>query len=113
MSWIDELKVGDNVFYGNMHWKRKTVVEKITPSRQIKLADCESKFRKDGYQFGSSGWDRTMLYQWSQEIEDELKRDRRRNVRVKYLRTFNFNKMDDEDLETVFTIAWKYKEELK
>jgi hypothetical protein len=113
MSWLDELKVGDKVFYGSMYWKHTDVVEKITPSGQIKLAGCESKFRKDGRQFGSSGYDSIRLSQWTQEEEDEMKRERRRAVRTRYLRSFNFDKMDDTDLETVFSIARKYKEELK
>lgn len=70
-NWLNNLKVGDKVIVENMNWKRITTIEKITPTRQIKLVGYNRRF-KDGSQIGSYGYNVPWLSEWTQEKENVI-----------------------------------------
>lgn len=73
-DWIKDLKVGDKVFVWNSNYCETLFVEKITPTGLIKVNG--NLYNENGYLRGSDIWYRPQLIQWSQEKEDELRREK-------------------------------------
>ena len=112
MVWYEELKSGDKVIVTN-RWSgdRIEVVDKVTPSGQVKLIGTSKKF-KHGRQMGASGTAIPHLEEWSQEKEDAIKRAVVRRRMVNTLRDFKFNDMSDDDLSRCYILSKKYVKEV-
>lgn len=74
-QWLNNLKVGDEVFVKNQYHARICRITKMTPTRRMEVSEWAStKFDKSGNQMGES-WNSLTIYPVTDEVRDQLKRN--------------------------------------
>ena len=72
------VKVGDKVIYEpSMHYgnRRIKVVEKITPTGQIKIVGVSNKFDKNGREIGGDTWHRVWISEATEKDVEEIQHE--------------------------------------
>ena len=94
-EWLDNLKVGDKVFVEQELHR----VEKITPTRQIKVDGIERRFIK-GTLKGAMQWDTSIfLREWTPETERRINSVKLRMNRVMEVSKASIEMFDDDVLK--------------
>lgn len=106
MSWLDELKVGSEVFLENRFNKEIGFVSRFTP-KTIIINDKYVFNKSDGHSRGSKVFD---LLQLTPESKKQFLIERERLKKVRWL-SYNYNKLSDDQLVAVYDFLHQNKGE--
>jgi hypothetical protein len=101
-TWLNGLKVGDKValLYRHYEDERYSIekIEKITPTRQIKIVGYETKF-KNGDMIDTSPW-KTTTHRLV-PITDEVKKFIEKKRLIAFIQKVELNKLDVQQLRKI------------
>lgn len=110
-DWLAGLKVGDKVVveyksgFGAKTHRRVSVIERITPTRQIKVRGFEEKFRKGEYtNYTNYNSIRRILLKLTPELEKEIRETDDRDRLARKLNDFKFHTLPYEKVKQVADI---------
>ncbi len=104
-EWLKSLKIGDKVLIRSRIGYRTDIVEKITPTGQIKIKSSDYKF-KNGEQLGRSKWDYgTYIEEWTVEKQTSIDNEKKRDSLAFKMRNVNFYELSLEQLEKISVIC--------
>jgi hypothetical protein len=102
MSWLDELKVGDEVVVSGRHSK---YIDKITKVMPMSVEVGNRRYRKtDGIERSDDIWDRTHIIECTPERKEAIRNRDRRIRMANHCRGTDWNKLDNERLERIVAI---------
>lgn len=104
-EWLKSLKIGDKVLIRSRIGYRTDIVEKITPTGQIKIKSSDYKF-KNGEQLGRSKWDYgTYIEEWTVEKQTSIDNEKKRDYLAYKMKSMRFDELSLEQLETIAAIC--------
>lgn len=106
MSWLEELKVGDEVVVAGDRY-HLDYVDKVTKltAKQIALENSSYRYRRDtGSQIGGDNWNSRRLEEATPERKKEAQREYRRLRMIQTLTRTVWKELSDETLERVLEV---------
>lgn len=102
-GWLRDLKVGDKVFIITRYSKYIKTVTKITPTGKIKIG--ESTYNSGGRFATSDVWNTDFLSEWTQEKEDEFKKELHFTKMCKSLSDLKWNSRDYDLVQKIYEMV--------